>query len=45
MFAILGMTELTLDTPLAEDHRQYLKTVKSAVEERRPRGLPGGQYV
>ena len=30
MNAILGMTELTLDTPLAEDQRQYLKTVRSA---------------
>jgi PAS domain S-box-containing protein len=32
MNAILGMTELTLDTPLAEDQRQYLKTVKSAAD-------------
>ncbi len=30
MNAILGMTDLALDTPLAEDQRQYLKTVKSA---------------
>ena len=32
MNAILGMTELVLDTPLAEDQRQYLKTVKSAAD-------------
>ncbi|MGP0067019.1 MAG: PAS domain S-box protein [Isosphaeraceae bacterium] len=32
MNAILGMTELALDTPLAEDQRQYLKTVKSAAD-------------
>jgi PAS domain S-box-containing protein len=30
MNAILGMTDLALDTPLAEDQRQYLTTVKSA---------------
>src|SRR5258708_39963340 len=30
MNAILGMTELALDTPLTEDQRQYLTTVKSA---------------
>jgi PAS domain S-box-containing protein len=30
--AILGMTELTLDTPLTVDQRHYLKTVKSASE-------------
>ncbi len=30
MNAILGMTELTLDTPLSEDQRQSLRTVKSA---------------
>ena len=30
MNAILGMTDLALDTPLAEDQRQFLKTVKSA---------------
>jgi two-component system, sensor histidine kinase and response regulator len=28
--AILGMTELILDAPLAEDQRQFLNTVKSA---------------
>ncbi len=32
MNAILGMTELVLDTPLAEDQRQYLKTAKSAAD-------------
>jgi CheY-like chemotaxis protein len=32
MNAILGMTELTLDTPLADDQRQCLKTVKSAAD-------------
>ncbi len=32
MNAILGMTELALDTPLAEDKRQFLRTVKSAAE-------------
>jgi CheY-like chemotaxis protein len=32
MGAILGMTELTLDTPLTDDQRQYLKTVKSAAD-------------
>src|SRR6202790_4840711 len=32
MSAILGMTELALDTPLTEDQRQYLKTVKSAAD-------------
>ncbi len=32
MNAILGMTELALDTPLAEDQRQYLKAVKSAAD-------------
>jgi PAS domain S-box-containing protein len=31
--AILGMTELTLDTPLADDQRQCLQTVKSAAED------------
>lgn len=30
--AILGMTELTLETPLTEDQRQCLKTVRSAAE-------------
>jgi two-component system, sensor histidine kinase and response regulator len=30
--AILGMTELALDTPLTDDQRQYLKTVKSAAD-------------
>ena len=30
--AILGMTELVLDTPLTEDQRQCLDTVKSAAE-------------
>jgi two-component system sensor histidine kinase/response regulator len=30
--AILGMTELVLDTPLADDQRQSLKTVKSAAD-------------
>ena len=30
--AILGMTELALDTELTEDQRQYLKTVKSAAD-------------
>ena len=32
MNAILGMTELALDTPLAEDQRQYFKTVRSAAD-------------
>ncbi len=32
MNAILGMTELALDLPLAEDQRQRLKTVKSAAD-------------
>src|SRR5438132_641412 len=32
MNAILGMTELTLDTPLTEDQRQCLRTVKSAAD-------------
>src|SRR5262245_44730398 len=32
MTAILGMTELVLDTPLAEDQRQSLQTVKSAAD-------------
>ena len=32
MNAILGMTELVLDAPLAEDQRQCLKTVKSAAD-------------
>ncbi len=32
MNAILGMTELALDAPLAEDQRQHLKTVKSAAD-------------
>src|ERR1700747_3544850 len=32
MNAILGMTELALDTPLTEDQRQSLKTVKSAAD-------------
>src|SRR5438874_10868946 len=32
MNAILGMTELALDTPLTEDQRQCLKTVKSAAD-------------
>jgi PAS domain S-box-containing protein len=32
MNAIFGMTELTLDTPLDEDQRQYLKTVRSAAD-------------
>ena len=32
MNAILGMTELALDTPLTEDQRQYLTTVKSAAD-------------
>jgi CheY-like chemotaxis protein len=32
MNAILGMTELALDTPLTEDQRQLLKTVKSAAD-------------
>ena len=32
MNAILGMTELVLDTPLTEDQRQCLKTVKSAAD-------------
>ena len=30
--AILGMTELVLDTPLADDQRQCLETVKSAAD-------------
>ncbi|MDG3002476.1 hybrid sensor histidine kinase/response regulator [Paludisphaera mucosa] len=30
--AILGMTELTLETPLTDDQRQCLKTVRSAAE-------------
>jgi two-component system sensor histidine kinase/response regulator len=30
--AILGMTELVLDTPLANDQRQCLRTVKSAAD-------------
>src|SRR4029077_11356651 len=30
--AILGMTELVLDTPLTEDQRQCLKTVQSAAD-------------
>ena len=32
MNAILGMTELALELPLAEDQRQRLKTVKSAAD-------------
>ncbi len=32
MNAILGMTELALDTPLAVEPRQYLKTVQSAAD-------------
>src|SRR5205807_5321799 len=32
MTAILGMTELALDTPLTDDQRQCLKTVKSAAD-------------
>jgi PAS domain S-box-containing protein len=32
MNAILGMTELVLDMPLAEDQRQCLKTAKSAAD-------------
>ncbi len=32
MNAILGMTELVLDTPLASDQRQCLRTVKSAAD-------------
>jgi CheY-like chemotaxis protein len=32
MNAILGMTGLALDTPLTEDQRQYLTTVKSAAD-------------
>jgi two-component system sensor histidine kinase/response regulator len=32
MNAILGMTELTLDTELTEDQRQCLTTVKSAAD-------------
>ncbi len=32
MNAILGMTELALDTPLADEQRQYLKTVQSAAD-------------
>ena len=30
--AILGMTELVLDTPLTDDQRQCLETAKSAAE-------------
>src|SRR3954468_20174431 len=33
MNAILGMTELVLDTPLTDDQRQCLETVKSAADE------------
>src|SRR5262245_19545146 len=32
MNAILGMTDLALDTPLTADQRQYLTTVKSAAD-------------
>jgi signal transduction histidine kinase len=32
MNAILGMTELTLDTPLSPDQWRSLKTVKSAAD-------------
>src|SRR4051812_38284596 len=32
MNPILGMTELVLDTPLADDQRQSLRTVKSAAD-------------
>ncbi len=32
MNAILGMTDLALDTFLTEDQRQYLTTVKSAAD-------------
>jgi PAS domain S-box-containing protein len=32
MNAIFGMTDLTLDTPLTEDQRQCLQTVKSAAD-------------
>jgi signal transduction histidine kinase len=32
MNAILGMTDLALDTPLTEDQRQYLTTVKSSAD-------------
>src|SRR5262245_10685331 len=32
MSAILGMTELALDTELTEDQRRYLTTVKSAAD-------------
>jgi two-component system, sensor histidine kinase and response regulator len=32
MNAIMGMTELALDAPRAEDQRQHLKTVKSAAD-------------
>ena len=32
MNAILGMTELVLDTPLADEPRQWLRTVKSAAD-------------
>src|SRR5260370_37535333 len=32
MNAILGMTELALDTPLTDDQRQCLTTVKSAAD-------------
>src|SRR5262249_41177979 len=33
MNAILGMTELVLDTPLADDQRQCLRTVKGAADK------------
>ena len=32
MNAIIGMTELVLDTPLADEPRQWLRTVKSAAD-------------
>jgi PAS domain S-box-containing protein len=32
MNAILGMTELALDTPLADDQKEYLKTVQLAAD-------------
>ena len=32
MNAILGMTELALETPLTEHQRQYLATVKAAAD-------------
>src|SRR6202007_740585 len=32
MGAILGMTEVVLDTPLTDDQRQWLRTVKSAAD-------------